>query len=89
MIYGIIDETGFSLRYPRMIDEGPFQTLAEAFAQAEEMIRDCGITDIAIRPCVYSKKHTYYVEDPRNTMSIQIDASSWEEEDEEEERACV
>jgi hypothetical protein len=88
-MYGIIDETGFSLRYPRMIDEGPFETLAEAFEAAHEYVTEYGTNEIAIRPCVYSKAHTYYVEDPRNTYSIQIDATSWEDEEDEEEEAAA
>jgi hypothetical protein len=45
--FGIINEDGLSLRYPRPVDE-VFNTLVEAFAEAARMLIDSEATRVAV-----------------------------------------
>jgi hypothetical protein len=69
--FGVIDETELSLRSPRAIDEGPYDTLSQAFVGAYELLEG-GAEQVAIVRVRYSKRHEVYVE--ITGTSIEIDA---------------
>jgi xylose isomerase len=83
--YGVINEDSFWLRTPRMCDEGGFDTVAEAFAAAAQMVED-GTQELSIVVARYSLKHDCWYE-VVGAGVIQMDASQFEVEDEEENEA--
>ena len=73
--YGVITDDGISLRGPKMIDEGPFDNIREAFVEAVDHI----LTD----PDGFAKVVVCKLEDPNdpiwvedwNYRGVEIDAS--------------
>lgn len=71
--FGVIDETAFSLRFPRPCDEGGYETLREAMMEAAEMISR-GVERVAIVRCIYvDAKDSWYEVDEG---TIALDASN-------------
>lgn len=70
--FGVIDETGITLYSPRVIDEGPFDTLEEAFDAAATLAQDGGYEELAIVLCRYSKKHECWVERVAGSITISL-----------------
>lgn len=81
----LIDETWFSLHSPRAINEGPFNTLAEAFEAAAELAQNGNVESISIVLCRYSKRHECYVELVAGSISIALHSASALLEDADEE----
>jgi hypothetical protein len=85
--YGVITDDELSLRGPKMVDEGPFTSIREAFEEA--------IEHIMREPEAFAKVVVCKIEDPHdpiwvedyNYNSVEIDASnaSWVCPDEDEE----
>lgn len=71
--YGLIDETGFSLRSPRGIDEGPFDYLPHALKAAANMLEAEVCEEVAVVQCRYSERLECWVE-VVGGGSISIDA---------------
>jgi hypothetical protein len=71
--FGVIDETEFSLRFPRPCNEGGYETLPEAMAEAAEMIA-CGVERVSIVRCVYVDASDCWYEVDEG--SIALDASN-------------
>lgn len=61
--FGLINETVFSLRSPRAIEnDEPFETLRGALAAAAEMLEPDFCDEIAIVRCRYSRRLECWVE---------------------------
>jgi len=61
--FGLINETYFSLRSPRAIeDDLPFDAIADAFEAAAEMLQRDECEEIAIVRCRYSRRLECWVE---------------------------
>ena len=60
--YGLIDETGFSLRSPRGIDEGPFESLRCALKAAATMLEAEVCEEVSVVQCRYSPSLEVWVE---------------------------
>lgn len=71
--YGLIDETSFSLRSPRGIDEGPFETLPCALKAAAGLLEAEVCEEVAVVQCRYSERLECWVE-VSGGGSITIDA---------------
>ena len=87
--YGVITDDGISLRGPKMIDEGPFTGIREAFEEAIDHITSYpeGFAKVVVCKLDDPKSHDpIWVED-WNYRSVEIDATGAEwvcpEEDEE------
>lgn len=71
--YGLIDETGFSLRSPRGIDEGPFESLRCALKAAADLLEAEACEKVAVVQCRYSERLECWIE-VGDGGSITIDA---------------
>ncbi len=60
--YGLIDETSFSLRLPRGIDEGPFESLPHALKAAAGLLEAEVCEEVAVVQCRYSPSLEVWVE---------------------------
>lgn len=78
--FGIIDESSFQLRSPRVIDSDAHDSLATALREVADMVDD-GITDsVSIVRCKYSLKHDCWYE-LVDGGSVQIASHNWVDED--------
>ena len=57
--YGLT--TGLSFRQPRTIDEGPFDTVGEAFEEAHQLFQSADMDDIDIVTCEFSDGVEWWV----------------------------
>ena len=82
--FGVINESHFSLRSPRAIDEGPFETLEKAFAEAGLMISDRMVEEVSVVRCRFSERHKCWVETIEGSITIDARGAPWATEDEDE-----
>lgn len=74
MKYGCINEDGFSFQSPRAIEGDEFETMADAFSQALQMLED-GIEKVSVCKCqYYGEDGNGYWGEIRGHGQISIDA---------------
>jgi hypothetical protein len=84
MFFGVIDEDHFTLYSPRAIDEGPWESMSAAMAEAAVRIEN-GTEQVSIVRCRFSKRHQCWVEivDGSCITISATDTDAWFGEEEE------